>query len=82
MLIAFENQRANLLTTSKNRLLAEANHLIHYSENSHESLMAIDPTLQEGGSYSEQLAEWTIGLFLLPLVSFITKLVQLLVNPK
>lgn len=61
MLIAFENQRANLLTTSTNRLLTKANHLIHSSENSHERLMAIDPTLQEGGNYSEQLAEWAIG---------------------
>lgn len=61
MLIALVHQRANFLTTSTNRLLTEANHLIHYYENSHERLMAIDSGLQHGRNYSEQLAEWAIG---------------------
>ena len=80
MVISFVYQLANFLSASTNRVLTEANHLIHYYEDSHESLISIDHALRDGESYTKQMAKWAIGFIFAAAIVFIIKLVQLLVN--
>jgi hypothetical protein len=57
LVIAFIHQLSNFLTASTNRILTEANYLLHYYEESNKKLVKLDHKLRDGHSHTAEMAK-------------------------